>query len=362
MIDKDKRTARLPWIDGLRFLAAFMVLLSHSRNDFFVKYDQLDACEQGIGAFIFYTAGRLGAEAVWMFFIISGFLVGGIGLERIQRGTFRLKDYAVNRTVRIAMPLIGAIAFYGIVTLFTDAEWSWWRAIGNLLSLQCVFCDPLVSPFWSLSYEVWFYIVLFAVALAFSRHKKCGLLLFVVCCLIFTRLNALYLLCWLMGAVAWLCRPKKGNRTVLAVAAVVMLVCLALSQMASDSHAISIEIGIDRTVVTVLLCFSFCVIVQQATLLPPRKDGSRNWAYKIDRGLSKLADFSYTLYLTHRILFLVVFQYIFEKNTATLCLRDICHYALLVFGALLVAYGIYFLSERHTARVRRWVKARLGMR
>lgn len=120
----NKTTNRLPWIDALRFMAAFLVLLCHSRNDFFVKYDQLDGNEQGIAAFVFYTITRLGPEAVWMFFIISGFLVGGIGLERIQRGTFRLKDYAVNRTVRIALPLIGAIVFYGIVTLFTDAEWN----------------------------------------------------------------------------------------------------------------------------------------------------------------------------------------------------------------------------------------------
>ena len=33
------RRDHLPWLDSLRFCAAFMVLLSHSHNDFFVAYD-----------------------------------------------------------------------------------------------------------------------------------------------------------------------------------------------------------------------------------------------------------------------------------------------------------------------------------
>lgn len=34
------RNTYLPWLDSLRFIAAFMVLLSHSRMDFFYPYEE----------------------------------------------------------------------------------------------------------------------------------------------------------------------------------------------------------------------------------------------------------------------------------------------------------------------------------
>lgn len=359
--NRQPAATHLPWIDALRFIAAFLVMFCHSKNDFFMNYDKLPADEQGPVAFVFYVLTRLGPEAVFIFFIISGFLVGGIGLERIFKGAFRLGDYAVNRTVRIGLPLVAAIVLYGIVTLVTPSEWSWLTAIGNLLSLQCILCDPLVSPFWSLSYEVWFYIVLFALALSFSnRYKVWGFLLFVVCCLAYTRMNALYLLYWLTGAVAWLCRPRKPRRWLLALSLVMVVVTLGLSQMASESHAMPMNLGIDRTVVTVLMCFSFALLTQQIVLFAPSyTPGKRNVTYKIERLFGRLADFSYTLYLTHRIVFLVVFEYIFEKYQGTLCLRDIFHYVLLVIGTLVIAWLVSLVSEKHTAPVRRWIKARL---
>lgn len=66
-----------PWLDVMRFTAAFLVLLCHSRNDYFVKWNYLAPDEQSIDALIFYTVGRLGSQAVFAFFVLSGFLVGG---------------------------------------------------------------------------------------------------------------------------------------------------------------------------------------------------------------------------------------------------------------------------------------------
>ena len=140
------------WLDALRFVAAFMVLFSHTRNDYFMAYGDLPASQHGFVTFVFYTLGRLGHEAVVVFFVLSGFLVGGRCFERIQNGTMNVKSYLIDRFSRIYPPLITAIIFYYVTCLFIPTEhWEWGKAIGNLLNLQGVFCDSLVSPFWSLS-------------------------------------------------------------------------------------------------------------------------------------------------------------------------------------------------------------------
>lgn len=158
------------WLDTLRFLSAFLVLFCHSRNYFFIRYGELEATQQGPLTTLFYLSGRLGAEAVFTFFILSGFLVGGPGLERIFTGTFKLRSYCVDRTIRIMLPLVSAIVLFLFIAPITGTEIVWGRVIGNLLSLQHVCCQPLVGPFWSLSYEVWFYITLAAIALVIRRN------------------------------------------------------------------------------------------------------------------------------------------------------------------------------------------------
>lgn len=78
--------------------------------------------QQGPITFLFYMLGRLGGEAVFAFFILSGFLVGGPGLERIKNGTFILRSYTIERSVRIMLPLVAAIVLYITVALCIGGE------------------------------------------------------------------------------------------------------------------------------------------------------------------------------------------------------------------------------------------------
>lgn len=83
-----------------------------------MKYNFLDADQQGPISFLFYLIGRMGSEAVFAFFILSGFLVGGPGLERIFKSTFDLKNYTVDRSVRIMLPLVSAIVMLSCICTF----------------------------------------------------------------------------------------------------------------------------------------------------------------------------------------------------------------------------------------------------
>lgn len=166
---------QLPWLDAFRFIAAFMVLLSHTRTDYFTEYGMLPESQQNVATMLFYFIGRLGHEAVIAFFVLSGFLVGGKLIERVRNNSFDVKTYAIDRTVRIGIPLLAAIIYCWFVSLIaSDCSLDFLTALGNLFSLQGLLCDPLVPPFWSLSYEVWFYLIGASIALFFSADKWGG--------------------------------------------------------------------------------------------------------------------------------------------------------------------------------------------
>lgn len=92
------------WLDALRFIAAFMVLLSHARNTFSPPFGDLPADQHNLLSMAFTMFCRMGHEAVIIFFVLSGFLVGGRGFERIQNKTMNVKSYAIDRFTRIYPP------------------------------------------------------------------------------------------------------------------------------------------------------------------------------------------------------------------------------------------------------------------
>ena len=349
------KSTHFPWLDAMRFIAAFMVLLCHTRNDFFLRYYELPLDQQGPLMMVFYTLGRMGNEAVFTFFILSGFLVGGRGLERIINGTFRMRDYAIDRSVRIMLPLIASVALYLIVAPIVGEEYTWWTVVGNLLSLQCILCGSLVSPFWSLSYEVWFYIWLLALASVLQK-RWWGFPLFVLCCFVYTRMNAAYLLVWLMGGASYLCRPKTFNIWLFLLSWIIIVVGAACCQMTTETKfAGGLQLSIDGFVFRVLLCVGMCLLAQQLILLPPKGRIMK----KVESVFSRLADFSYTLYLTHRITLLVIFTFFFEKYKADMSFLNKMLFLGILSVCLLVAYMLYWMAERHTKTVKKYIKAHL---
>lgn len=344
----------LPWLDAVRFIAAFIVLICHTRNDFFVRYNELPDVQQNIFSFAFFFVGRLGYEAVIVFFVLSGFLVGGKGLERIHKHEFDVRSYAIDRIVRIGIPLISAIVFGIIVMSIMNIDFSYLVAIGNLLSLQGIACEPFISPFWSLSYEVWFYVILGAIGMVLNGNKK-GIFLFLICWLAFMKLVPYYLLMWFMGAFAYYLRPKKKNNAVLYISFVLFIFFTCLSTSMADSKAIIIPFKMNRNVVDVFMAFSLCFFIQQIVLCVPKK----NTFVSIERFFNPLANFSYTLYLTHRITLLLIFNSILTKWSHNLDMKGIVLYILLLFICMLTSWGIYYFTERKTSDVKSWIKGKI---
>lgn len=144
------------YLDLLRFIAAVAVVLSHA------SYTRYTA--------IFPDLFRpFGHDAVIVFFVLSGFVIAWVSLRRENS----LRDYALSRAARIYS--VAAPAIVLTILLETASGWiepalhayqldrlwlyvpywlafgtDWWLLNEDMLSN---------SPFWSLSYEVWYYVI-----------------------------------------------------------------------------------------------------------------------------------------------------------------------------------------------------------
>lgn len=353
------------WLDAMRFIAAFMVLLSHSRNTFFPEYGALPAEQHNLLTMAFTMFCRMGHEAVIIFFVLSGFLVGGRGFERIKAGTMDVKSYAIDRFSRIYPPLLAAIIFCGISVYVTGeaycTNFTWQNVIGNILNLQGICCKSVVSPFWSLSYEVWFYIILGSLAVLLmttkNRTKIIGLLLFVASGSVFVLgLKMHYLLIWMMGAVAYVARPKQKNRWVLILSFIGFFAGVVFYQLSKDTRAISFAInGANNEFTELFMSAMACLMIQQMILFEPQT----KIAKAIEKTLGNMAKFSYTLYLSHRVVFLWIIAYLWADSTCDFSLKGISMYVATVLMTLVVCWLIYLVSERYSPQIKKYLKSKL---
>jgi peptidoglycan/LPS O-acetylase OafA/YrhL len=74
-----------PVLDLLRFAAAALGMLNHLRANQFDSFSKV-ACESSVLKTAFFSATRVGLEAVVVCFVLSGFLVGGVSLARSRQG------------------------------------------------------------------------------------------------------------------------------------------------------------------------------------------------------------------------------------------------------------------------------------
>lgn len=93
-------------LNSCRWGAAFLVVLSHVRHLILIDYKDIEYKSIFIKGFYFITG--LGHEAVVVFFVISGFLVGGL---TVRKWSVKLsyKDYFAARFSRIYSVLIPAL-------------------------------------------------------------------------------------------------------------------------------------------------------------------------------------------------------------------------------------------------------------
>jgi peptidoglycan/LPS O-acetylase OafA/YrhL len=143
---------RMPAVDGLRGLAALAVVLYHYEGVAFgtPRHDR------------FFKLGELGVE---LFFIISGFVI----LLSLDKGQ-TIKQFALSRFTRLYPAYWFSLLIAG-AALLAAGKFKADSFIVNTTMLQSfVGVRDAVEPYWTLGYELWFYLAMSAVA--FFGHLR----------------------------------------------------------------------------------------------------------------------------------------------------------------------------------------------
>ena len=354
----------------VRGLAALAVAAAHLRALFYPGMRTIPDPTLWFKGFAFFTG--FGHQAVLLFFIVSGWLVGGSLLDK-WRQPDAIAHYAVDRITRlwtVMIPLFALtllLAFLngqlggGGIDYSPSNNFSAAAFIGNLLGLQ----DILVSTFgdnfalWSLSNETWYYVLFPLLIVLFTTQSlvtrtACALTITAIAFFVSSTLLLFFAL-WLLGAAGSRVAIHCGRVVRLSIA-LVLLSASAYCRIKGYTDDLSAaSFGYD-----LMLGILFLVLLCS---LQDAGAPSRWLTVKLDRAGRFFAEFSFTLYVIH-IPLIYTFNHWSKKlwGTDQLSPANSMHfiYYLVMLGSILAsAYVFYVLFEAHTHKIRRWAKRKI---
>jgi len=366
-------------LDALRGFAAFSVLLNHLRDALFVDYEAIARHNPLTSAA--YLASGLGRQSVIVFFVLSGYLVGGSVLRSVGSGSWSWRAYLLARLSRLYVVLLpalllgGALDWLGMHMAGTEAVYSgnsgmhalvinvhsvltWPILAANGLFLQTIQLPGLgpnpVPTFgsngalWSLSYEFWYYLAFPLLVFLLARSRSWQMR--VLSCLgllawgWFVGLNIFLLgLTWLMGALITFLPAFPARRPWTRGLAIVLALVLFGAGLVESKLLGSLPSDL---VLGLAVTAMIWVTLHCATAPLP--------AFYVHMA-RRAAHSSYTLYLVH------LPMVIFLKATLHLP-RAYPGWHVLLIGtgvlAAIVLYAqlVYEAFEKNTDRVRRWLR------
>jgi len=343
------------WLDWVRGTAALVVFAAHLRTFSFVVYGSLPAEDQTLLNAVWFAVTRFGHDAVVIFFVLSGFLVGGSALDLARSGRFDVSRYATARIARIGIVCVPAVMLGWAVFTYSGETLPLATVLGNMVGLQTV-AVPVIEvngPLWSLSYEIWFYVLCGAALSVTSRSLPyVAIPVALVSLYVLTYvLNATYLIYWLAGAAAFLWRPRRFQAYFLLVATFLMTAGLGLHHVARSTYTTAMHTALASQVapVSTIDAVSQWMFVGGAALLMPflRNLGMPRGLAHVGYGL---AAFSYSLYLSHYPV--LWFMGTFLPQASDVSWRSMAEMAFRGAVCLSVALLFYWLFERRTSQLR----------
>lgn len=340
-------------LDLLRGLAAIIVLLVHVRGAAFVEYGALPPDDQTPVVWIFYAATRLGHEAVLIFFVLSGFLVGGQVIRQVRGRRFEPALYAADRISRIYPTLLVACGFTVVTNILSlSVQPDWLQIAGHLAGLNGPIVPTLLSnaPLWSLAYEIWFYVLAGTMALAIMQRSPllavAGLSL---ATLVFAYLDARYVLVWGLGALVAGLGPVRQKTLLCVVGSIFTVAGIALYELGTTSRSFETVKLLSTPAAEAVFCVGIAALIP--LLVDTETDRRLRWLAK---PAGAIAAISYSLYLFHYPINGVIEPWFGKAD-------DLNMESLLRFGARVLVVTVlvlpaYFAVEAQTPKVRTWLR------
>jgi peptidoglycan/LPS O-acetylase OafA/YrhL len=355
-----QRNARLDWLRGI---SALIVCAGHTRNALLPDYADLP--NHGLLEQAVYFLTGYGHAAVIVFFVLSGYLVGGAVLAPGSNFTWR--TYLVNRYVRLWVVLLPALAW----TWFMDQQtlalapqvlngglsqnWhslpapgeysaSWQTFFMNMAFQQTVNSPVFGSngPLWSLANEAWYYLLFPLLALPLKEKRwQVALTHLPVAGLILAFMPkdmALLFPVWVAGAMlrkmpAGFLKGKTLWGVIFAFAFFAMLIAYKkLGPNRFDALVWDWMIALPCILWTAYL-------VQNPSQVP---------LVLLNRMAIKLSDFSYSMYLVHMPMAVWFGAMLSVPVKRVGQPEDFLIFVLALSAEILFAYGFWWLFERQT--------------
>ena len=360
-----------------------MVVISHARDITLIEYDRVE--QKALWVKGLYSITGLGREAVVIFFVISGFLVGGVTLERWRARGVDLRAYAVARVSRIYVVLVPALLmgilldsigmhWFNASELYTNSAQYMTTSLqyqisagmdlrtfaSNLFMLEGIYTEHLGSnaPLWSLAYEWWYYCLfaLIGAALTGSGKKRLWFAIAAVVVAAWLPTSVTFPgLVWLLGIGGYAWSTSRLWRPPLAVGLGAFFAALVVSRVSHNMFHLSSHLLTD-----VLLGVAFVFVLA----------GADRVRVPLPRLQQALADFSYTTYLFHFPAIVFTFAIGYQVFGLRFHMQPGARGLLVFFGSVAVVYayclGASLLAERNTAKVRKtldsWTRRIAGSR
>ncbi len=373
--DKGLTPAASAHLDAIRSTAALAVLLMHARHLFLIDWAQVQG--KNVLSRLAYAASDFGHQAVIVFFVLSGFLIGPSVLRSIHTQRWSPSRYFLRRFFRLEVVLfpalllcvawdLGGIHLFGLGGIYGGHETfypvgyniarhlSWPIFWGNAAFLQNLRLPTLGSdsPLWSLSNEFWYYMLFPCLALMGSSfHQKRGRIFYgILACLIGWFIGKdllLYFPIWVIGTLIFYL-PKWNASGLLRVATLaisaVVFACATFLARFYWTNALIADYGM-----SIAFAIFLYFLINNS---PDVSDLYSNVSHE-------MASSSYTLYVVHAPFLVFIAVWICGRWIPTPL--HVVYEILLVGAAWVYAHLIHMVFEAHTDQIRSWTERKLGM-
>lgn len=331
-----------------------------------IKHLRID---QLVGGFQHHTIAGM---AVIVFFVLSGYLVGGSVLRTMRKGTFSWNKYLFQRLTRLWIVLVPTMLlgaawdgcgkyllhnplniYHLDPTIATEMlrNFSFTAFFGNLFFLQGIAteCFGTNNPLWSLSYELWFYIFFPLLITVLWGSKRTGVRVFAALLLVVLlsmsgwRIGA-YFMIWLLGAglsaVPLRLSPALRRRSIAASGGLLLLAMYLELVFPTNRFLSDLILG-----VFVSLFLWTLLHAQEVSVHPLYRFAAQN-----------LSHMSYTLYLSHYPVLVFIAAVLMPFGTFwPLTGASLLKLLLIITIVFVYSWLVYFCFERNTERIRHWL-------